>query len=109
MKRRALLLGAPAACALPTPRPARAALLDLFDDPARARALGRAYLATLPTPPSADALTAAVTAGLPGTVRLRTEIAALIRADYAAERIECLDGWLLSRTEARLCAIAALS
>jgi hypothetical protein len=107
MNRRTLLLGLSAACALPAPRSARAALLHLFEDPARARPLGRAYLATVTT--DADALAAAVTAGLPGSGRLRTEVAALIRADYAAGRIECLNGWLLSRTEARLCAIAALS
>ncbi len=107
MNRRTLLLGLSAACALPAPRSARAALLDLFDDPARARGLGRAYLATAAT--DANALAVAVMAGLPGTGRLRTEVATLIRADYAAGRIECVDGWLLSRTEARLCAIAALS
>jgi len=108
MKRRALLLGIPAACALPAPRPARAALLDLFDNPARATALGRAYLATFPTAPDADALAAAVMDGIPASPDLRQAVAARIRADYAASRIECLDGWLLSRTEARLCAIAAL-
>jgi hypothetical protein len=108
MNRRTLLLAAPLAYALPGGRPARAALLDLFDNPARGHALGLAYLATLPHAPTPDTLAAAVMRALPGARALRTEVSALIRQDYAAGRIECLDGWLLSVTEARLCALTAL-
>jgi hypothetical protein len=107
MKRRTLLFAAPSVWALPAVASDRAALLALFENPARARALGEAYLATVAA--DADALAAAVMVALPGTGRLRTEVAALIRSDYAAGRIECLDGWLVSVTEARLCAIAALA
>jgi hypothetical protein len=30
----------------------------------------------------------------------------LIRADYDASRTICVDGWILSRTEARLCVLS---
>lgn len=32
-----------------------------------------------------------------------------IRMDFASDRTVCVDGWILSRTEARLCALALLS
>ncbi|GAC1343092.1 MAG: hypothetical protein NVSMB18_18270 [Acetobacteraceae bacterium] len=102
-----LLAGLAVLGLLPTTR-ARG-LLDLFADPARARGLGEAYLALLNQRPSPAALTDAVWGDLAGSGPLRTRVADQIRRDYASGRITCLDGWLLSVTEARLCALAALA
>ena len=88
--------------------PARV-LLDLFGRPARVQSLGRAYLASLKQPPSAAALAGAVWQELDGVGTLRAQVADLVRRDFAAGRIACANGWLLSHTEARLCALAALT
>jgi len=39
----------------------------------------------------------------------RAQLAARVREDFAAGRIVMLDGWMLSATEARLCALALRS
>jgi predicted RNA-binding Zn-ribbon protein involved in translation (DUF1610 family) len=36
----------------------------------------------------------------------REKIRRAIRRDFEADNCVCLDGWILSRTEARLCALA---
>jgi hypothetical protein len=88
--------------------PARA-LLELFDRPARVQALGRAYLAGLQRPPSAAALARAIWQELDGAGPLRARVADLVRRDFAAGRVASANGWLLSQTEARLCALAVLA
>ena len=40
---------------------------------------------------------------------LRRELSAAIRRDFSAERTTSLDGWILSQTEARLCALVTLA
>ena len=108
MKRRTLLLGAPLCCALAPPLTPQQALLGVFGDLARARSLGRIYIAGLPRPPAAWELSSPVWHSLSGRGAIRDQLAELIRCDFAAGRLECLDGWLLSLTEARLCGLAAL-
>ena len=44
----------------------------------------------------------------PEPLLLRNQIDRRIRSDYREGRIETIEGWVLSRTEARLCALAAL-
>ncbi len=39
---------------------------------------------------------------------LSAQIASIIRADFAEGRLVCVEGWLLSESEARLCGIAYL-
>jgi hypothetical protein len=80
---------------LPTQTPAMARAP--FADSAAARAIGAAYLRAYPHDALADARAAARLA--------RTEIAARVRDDFAAGRVVMLDGWMLSVTEARLCAL----
>jgi len=79
--------------------------------------IGRAYLALVPE--EAEPM---VLAGLLGTdepgfaehvealdaAALRATIADRQRADFAASRTVILRGWMLSRTEVRLCALASL-
>ena len=108
MKRRGLLLLGAAWCGTARAATPAQALLDLFDDPATARLLGRAYLASLANPPSAEALTQSVWQDLPGPAPLREQVANLIHRDFEAGRLACADGWLLAHTEAQLCALAAL-
>lgn len=83
-----------------------------------ARAVGRAYLAATPNERAADALVERLTARLPAgraslasdsDVELRAQLHRAIEQDFAAERTVQLDGWLLSQTEARLCALTALA
>jgi hypothetical protein len=98
--------------------PAEARLLAVLARPDSAAAVGRAYLAGHP----AEADRARLAAGLAEAARcqdcdpaqapaerLRAALARPIRADFAAARVVRVDGWVLSATEARLCALAALS
>ena len=43
-----------------------------------------------------------------GAEETHTALAAAVRADYAAARTVAIDNWILSDTEARLSALAAL-
>ena len=108
MRRRGILLGGVAALVATSDAAPERALRALFRDHAGGIALGRAYLAGLPSPVSAAALAGPVWAELSGHGGLRAQVAALIREDFAAGRVECLDGWIVSSTEARICGIAAL-
>jgi hypothetical protein len=65
-------------------------------------ALGRAYLRRYPDEASQGRLAGLV----PSDPVLR---ARRVRADFAAGRVVSLDGWVLSRTECRYCALHALA
>lgn len=71
-----------------------------------ARVIGAAYLSAHP---EESAVLPAFLRGLrarPGDARgLAGELAALVRADFERGNTVRLDGWVLSRTEARLCAL----
>jgi hypothetical protein len=95
-------------------------LVGLLAEPADAAELGRRYLRSAAQEGSVSRLVSAIAgtdegdrpgrerlASLDG-VTLRTEVAARIRADFASRRLVRLDGWVLSVTEARLTALAAL-
>jgi hypothetical protein len=74
---------------------------SLFADPAAARAIGAAYLRAYPND---------VLRGVHGAARLpRPEIAARVRDDFATGRVAMVNGWMLSQTEARLCAMVYLA
>lgn len=82
-----------------------------------ARVIGQAYLRSLPGSVDVEFLLDSMWRHEPGTYRsfhrLRTaEIKIImqdkIRGDFAAGRTVIVRGWLLSQTEARLYAIAAL-
>ena len=90
--------------------PDRPQLLDMLG-PERVRQLGAHYRASTPNENSADALGAALSSGH----RLRIPFiksASLddrIRDDFAAGRTVLVDGWVLSVTEARQCALFSLT
>lgn len=87
------------------------AVRGLISHRAQAERLGRIYLARHPD----EASTAVLLRRLLGPRRLRStadapsRIADGIGSDYAAARTVIVDGWILSRTEARLFALVALS
>jgi hypothetical protein len=80
-----------------------------------ARSLGRAALGALPGATTAPALAAAVLGDLPAGTRLadtsdddlRSLVATRVREDFDAGQTVQVDGWILSCTEARLCALAS--
>ena len=90
--------------------PQRAALEGFFSDRESARAVGRVYLEATPAEASLatllERLDCEALSRDPGDAR--AELRARHRRDFREGRTVTLDGWLLSRTEARLCAVAAL-
>ena len=93
-----------------------ARLLDCFGDLASARAVGEACLEVLKDEPSAPALLAAIERGIggdaayrDGAYQLRVKLSDLVRRDFEAHDIVRVRGWVLSRNEARLYALAALA
>lgn len=89
----------------------RPALLLMFGDPDRVRGLGRCYRAAVPAEDSREALVAALQGEIgpvsPSTAASRLE--EQVREDFAAGRTVTVKGWVLSRTEARQCALFSLS
>jgi hypothetical protein len=134
--RRALMRGTVTTAALgalaATGRPGRAAagglaapssddmlavrLRDVLRRPASAARLGQAYLEAAPAEADARALAMGLAEDLGGRERvlaataesLAETVSARCRDDFAAGRTVRLQGWVLSRTEVRLCALAAL-
>lgn len=90
-----------------------ARLASLVRDRRAAVELGRAYGVG-----DRDALIAAVASSASMTAAelasrssgaMRRVVARAIDADFDADRVVVVDGWLLSRTEASVCALAALT
>ncbi len=89
--------------------PLARSLRELIVHRESAAVLGRAYLDA--TPGEADAkqlgsLIVGPPAVPPG--REAARVAARIRADFDAGRVVTIDGWIVSTTEARLCALCAI-
>jgi hypothetical protein len=93
-------------------------LVAVLGRPASAAVVGRAYLAGHPGEADRDWLAAQLGADLrcqdcdparSDAARLRAGLARQLRADFAQSRVVRVDGWVLSVTEARLCALAALT
>lgn len=92
--------------------PARAGLAGLLPNPAVARAIGLSYLAQAPGEADRSALTAQVFGGAEETGSasgIRRTLAAKRDRDFAEGDTVVLDGWIVARTEARFCALIALS
>ena len=101
--------------AQPALLPARLAALLAHTE--SAKVIGREYLLSYPQEAAVDTLldqiAARVVVGDVGPFRmsdqrLREQLDAVVRTDFAADRIVKLRGWVLSATEARLCALAVL-
>jgi len=94
----------------------RAALESLLTDMSGARAIGVRYLALAPEEADRAELAASLFSGFsepPGSpiefTRLRGTLAARRDRDFASGDTVVIGGWILARTEARLCALAALA
>jgi hypothetical protein len=91
-------------------------IVRLFRHRESARRLGRAYLADRPEEVDPARLLRELAhlqrEGGGATGRpddLRQAVAAACTADFAQGRVVRVDGWILARTEARACALVALS
>jgi hypothetical protein len=98
------------------PRSTAERLAGLWRHRRSARLIGKAYLEVTPAEASARRLIDAIAEGLEGGLaaieadphRLRGALAVRIRRDFEEDRTIQLEGWILSRTEARLLGLAAL-
>ena len=99
------------------PDPLAARLRSLFADPASATAVGQAYLRAVPDEADERHLMQLIIRQMPGgraalaghdANAWRASLRAMQRRDFAEGRTVRVEGWVLSRTEARLCALAAL-
>jgi hypothetical protein len=131
IKRRDLLLGAAGVTALALLRPLTswlpaleersaldgARLAGLLAHQESARVVGREYLRAVPAEAREDVLTAGIVNWLPAQHRgsripadshLRELLLLGAREDFAEGRTVELHGWVVSVTEARLCALATL-
>ena len=97
-----------------TPDELAAGLRTLLYDRAAARRIGHLYVRLVPTEGDPRIL-ARLTVALPETQQvdaialdstsLHRRVDAQVRGDFASGTTVQLDGWVLSRTEARLCAL----
>lgn len=87
---------------------ARPDLLDLFGNEQDVRALGAAYRAAFPSEDGEDALRAALASDTAAAADLPEALRMRVRQDFEEGRTVELDGWILSVTEARQCALFSL-
>ncbi len=92
-------------------------LVNLLRHKESARIIGLEYLRSTPRESDAQTLTDLISAGFVGSQKNRCEVDAArlrellrlqMRQDFEEGRIIRLRGWIVSVTEARLCALAAL-
>jgi hypothetical protein len=85
---------------------------ELVGDDGAARFIGERYLRTAPAERTIAALAAPLRLGellsVTDTKERNAIIARRIRQDFHCRRTTRVDGWILSLTEARLCALSAL-
>jgi hypothetical protein len=86
------------------------AIRQLIVHPDSAAAIGAAYLTQYDDERSSRVLTCRILAGLPaGGQRMITQaLLERIRTDFECGEVVNLKGWILSRTESRLCALYAI-
>jgi hypothetical protein len=91
-----------------------ATLRSLLPDARRVRVLGRSYRAQFPAEDHPGVLTELIGAALGNGGAAPVNHAALlsvldaqVRSEFAAGNMVQVDGWVLARTEARLCALCA--
>jgi hypothetical protein len=82
----------------------------LFVEPGAPRTIGHEYLHAFPRERSRAFLQRAITGGAPlhDTPQLRTLLVRKREHDFLIGDVAIVDGWILSRTEARACALLAV-
>lgn len=106
-----LVLPATLARAEPGSEPlAHPRLLQILRDPDLVRGLGERYRVAVPAESSESALRAVLARDLPVASPLATadNANAQIRRDFTQGRVVTVNGWVLSVTEARQCALFSL-
>lgn len=109
------LIGWAAGIEIGTPEDARTRrLAEALGGEAAAREIGRAYLEAVPGEASRPRLRRMLEMELdagpaPEAAELRVRLAARCRSDFAEGRAVNVDGWRLAQSEARACALVALS
>jgi hypothetical protein len=89
-------------------------LVDVFHDKKSARAVGLEYLRMAPTERNAGELIKLICSSQyqewarADRRKMKDLLLRRQREDFELGRIFCVQGWILSATEARLCALAAL-
>jgi hypothetical protein len=84
-------------------------LAALFRHQASARVIGGTYLQQHPREKNVRHLLAGIAVSPASDRELTIALQQRIRQDYVEERVVKLEGWILSVTEARLCALTALA
>lgn len=89
---------------------ARPDLLDLLRDEQVVHDLGQRYREVVPAENNTHALTHAIAGESPAMTRaaLRARVKDQVQRDFADDRTVMLNGWILSVTEARQCALYSL-
>ncbi len=88
---------------------------EIFQNPDGARTIGRAYLAICSPRPLKRSLLADLTMRLGRDLHavdsetLGRRLAIQVRKDMAGDRTIVVNGWVLAETEARVCALLAMS
>lgn len=71
--------------------------------------IGARYIACHPKEADLQRLCRVLVGDLrPSDPELRRSVTSRIRADFASKDVAQVDGWILSKTEARICALASL-
>lgn len=83
-------------------------LLAAWSHPDSAKEIGRVYLVGHPAEADATLLCHYLESTCVQPERGRPDWSAVIRDDFARGNTVVVDGWVLSRTEARLCALAVM-
>jgi hypothetical protein len=87
-------------------------MVRIFRDyPSCGLAIGRGYLAAVPSEASEAELTSLIIGDGTklGPLGLKEWLDSRIRKDFDEDRVVSIGGWILSATEARLCALVTLS
>lgn len=92
---------------------ARPVFLDIVNDPDEVRSIGAAFRSAHPEEGSAGALMYRLASEIGGVARpssrdIQQRLARSVQADFARGRTIQLEGWILSVTEARQCALYSL-
>jgi hypothetical protein len=93
---------------------ARPALAQLLSEVDSAGVVGREYLRYHPDERDPKYIRHGLSVALGGRLEafepavLRERVRRRVRQDFAENQVTLIDGWILSNTEARLCALAAL-
>ncbi|HEV2353439.1 MAG TPA: hypothetical protein VGR89_04310 [Puia sp.] len=82
--------------------------LSAICDARTLREIGAAYRASTPDEAKRSHLAGSLTEGIPENVNLANQLNAQVRQDFASGKTVTVDGWVLSVTEARQCALFSL-